>query len=70
MARGIVPPRVTVEAPAPRVVAHASVGVGGELVRGGDFSCEAETCCARRKLVKGDPSCGDLVGDAANWSEA
>jgi hypothetical protein len=29
------------------------------LVRGGDFSCEAETCC-------GDPSCGELVEDAAN----
>jgi hypothetical protein len=26
--------------------------------------------CARRKLVRGDPSCGELVGDAANWSEA
>jgi hypothetical protein len=26
------------------------------------FSCEAETCC-------GDPSNGELVGDAANWQE-
>jgi hypothetical protein len=32
------------------------------VVRGGDFSCEAETC-------RGDPSCGELVGDAANWPE-
>jgi hypothetical protein len=30
------------------------------LVRGGDFSCEEETCC-------GDPSSGELVGDVANW---
>jgi hypothetical protein len=30
------------------------------LVRGGDLSCEAETC-------RGDPSGGELVGDAANW---
>jgi hypothetical protein len=34
----------------------------GEVVRGGDFSCEAETCC-------GDPSCRELVGDAVNWPE-
>jgi hypothetical protein len=32
-------------------------------VRGGEFSCEAETC-------RGDPSCRELVEDAANWSEA
>jgi hypothetical protein len=25
---------------------------------------------ARRRLVVGEPSCGELVGDAANWSEA
>jgi hypothetical protein len=31
-------------------------------VRGGDLSCEAETC-------RGDPSCRELVGDAANWPE-
>jgi hypothetical protein len=48
----------------PRVMAHASVGVGGSsceaetsrtrqrlVVRGGDFSFEAETCRARRRLV-------------------
>jgi hypothetical protein len=29
-------------------------------VRGGDFSCEAETS-------RGDPSSWELVGDAANW---
>jgi hypothetical protein len=40
--------------------AHAPVGAR-LVVRGGDFSCEAETC--RR-----DPSSGELVGDAANWT--
>jgi hypothetical protein len=30
------------------------------LVRGGDLSCEAKTC-------REDPSCRELVGDAANW---
>jgi hypothetical protein len=56
---------------------HASVGVlaswarvvcsgprtsrrRGVVVRGGDLSCEAETC-------RGDPSSGELVGDAADW---
>jgi hypothetical protein len=29
-------------------------------VRGGDLSCEAETC-------HGGPSSGELVGDEANW---
>jgi hypothetical protein len=29
-------------------------------VRGGDLSCEAKTS-------RGDPSSGELVGDAANW---
>jgi hypothetical protein len=32
------------------------------VVRGGDLSCEAETC-------RGGPSSGELVGDAANWPE-
>jgi hypothetical protein len=32
----------------------------GEVERGGDFSCEAETC-------RGDPFCRELVGDAARW---
>jgi hypothetical protein len=32
------------------------------VVRGGDFSCKAETC-------RGDSSSGELVGDAANWSK-
>jgi hypothetical protein len=31
-------------------------------VRGGDFSCEAE-------FSRGDPSSGELVGDATNWLE-
>jgi hypothetical protein len=29
-------------------------------VRGGDLSCEAESC-------RGDPYSGELVGDAAHW---
>jgi hypothetical protein len=29
-------------------------------MRGRDLSCEAETC-------REDPSCRELVGDAANW---
>jgi hypothetical protein len=29
-------------------------------MRGGDLSCEAETC-------RGDPSSGELVGNAAKW---
>jgi hypothetical protein len=33
------------------------------VVRGGDLSCEEETC-------RGDPSCRELVGDAANWLKA
>jgi hypothetical protein len=46
---------------------HKSEPGGGRarqrlFVRGGDFSCEAETCL-------GDPSCRELVGGAANWSE-
>jgi hypothetical protein len=52
----------------PLVMAHTPVGPGGGrvrrrlLVRGGDFSCEVETS-------RGDPSCRELVEDAANWSE-
>jgi hypothetical protein len=48
---------------APRVMAHAPVGVGRS-------SHEAETCRARRRLVGEDPSHGELVGNAANWPEA
>jgi hypothetical protein len=59
MAWRIVPPRASVAVLAPRVWAHVSVG-DGLVVRGGDFSCEAETC-------RGGPSSGELVGDAANW---
>jgi hypothetical protein len=40
------------------------------LGQGGDFSCEVETSRARRRLVGGDPSCRELVGDAANWLES
>jgi hypothetical protein len=49
-----------------RVWAHTPVGA--ELVvRGGDLSCEADTCRARRTLVVGVSLVGELVGDAANW---
>jgi hypothetical protein len=40
------------------------------FVRGGDLSGEVEASRARRRLVGGDPSCRELVEDAANWSEA
>jgi hypothetical protein len=57
MAWGIIPPRVSVVVLAPRVTAHALVGAKDGsceaetrcemrrlVVRGGDLSCEAETC--------------------------
>jgi hypothetical protein len=63
MARGIVPPRVMVEVLVPQARAtchgpHTSQS-RGELVRGGDLSCEAETRRARQRLVArgGDLSC-------------
>jgi hypothetical protein len=36
------------------------------FMRGGDLSCEIETCCARRRLVGGGSSSGELVGEAPN----
>jgi hypothetical protein len=73
MARGIVPPRVTMEVlmPQARVACQGprTSRSRGELMRGRDLSCEAEACRARRRLVGGDPPCGELVRDAANWSE-
>jgi hypothetical protein len=76
MARGIVLPRVSVVVIAPwaRAACHGpcTSRSRGEVERGRDLSCEAETCRARRRLVvqggdlSGDPSCGELVGDAAN----
>jgi hypothetical protein len=36
------------------------------VVRGGDSSCEAETRCARRRLVGGGSSSGKLVREAPN----
>jgi hypothetical protein len=86
MARGIVPPRVSVVVPAPRARAachgpHTSWS-RGKVVQGGVLSCEAESCRARQRLLvrggglsckaetsRGDPSCGELVGDATNWTE-
>jgi hypothetical protein len=66
MVWGIVPPRasVVVLAPWARAVCHGprTSRSRGEVVRGGDLSCEAETC-------REDPSCRKLVRDAANWSE-
>jgi hypothetical protein len=65
MTRGIVPHARRWWCPrrglSPRVWAHAPIGAG-LVVRGGDLSCEAETCRARRGLVVEVP----LVG---NWSE-
>jgi hypothetical protein len=36
----------------------------------GGSSRGAETCRARWRLVGGDPSCRELIGDATNWSGA
>jgi hypothetical protein len=74
MAWGIIPPRASVVVLAPRVMAHVPVGAGGrsckaETCVGRDLSCRAETSHARQRLLRGDPSCGELVGGAANWSE-
>jgi hypothetical protein len=59
MAWGIVPPHASVAVLALCVWAHAPVGAG-LVARGGDLSCEAETC-------RGGPSSGELVESAANW---
>jgi hypothetical protein len=61
MAWGTSPSRASVEALALCVWAHVPAGAG-LLMRGGDLSCEAETC-------RGGPSSGELVGDAAIWLE-
>jgi hypothetical protein len=76
---GTVPPCASVVVVVPCIWVHVPVGVR-LVVRGGDFSCEAETSCVRRRLVVrggdfsfepetccGGPSSGELVGDAANW---
>jgi hypothetical protein len=61
MARGVVPPCVSVKVLAPRACTACygprTSRSRGEVVRGEDLSYE-------------DPSCGELVEDAANWSEA
>jgi hypothetical protein len=66
MAWGIVPPRasVAVLVPFAHITCHGPRTSRSRrvVVRGGDLSCEAETC-------RGDPSCRELVGDAANWPE-
>jgi hypothetical protein len=60
MARGVVSPRVIAKVLAhqARAACHGPLTSRsrGKLVRGGDLSW-------------GDPSCGELVEDAANWSE-
>jgi hypothetical protein len=53
------PPYALVVVLASCIWAHASVG-NRLVMRGGDLSCEAETC-------RGGPSSGELVEDAANW---
>jgi hypothetical protein len=62
MARGIVPPHVVVEVLVPQPLA-ACHDLRPSRSRGGGAR-------AKRRLVVGNPSCGELVGDAANWSEA
>jgi hypothetical protein len=59
MAWRFVHPRASVAVLVPCVWAHTPIGTG-LVVRGGDLSCEAETC-------RGGSSSGKLVGDAANW---
>jgi hypothetical protein len=53
-------PHALVASPEPCVWAHA-------LVRGGDFSCDAETCRARRRLV-GDAVVQPRTGRLASES--
>jgi hypothetical protein len=64
MTWGIVAPCVSVVVLAPhaRVVRHGprTSRNQGVVVRDRDLSCEPETC-------RGDSSCRELVGDAANW---
>jgi hypothetical protein len=64
MAWGTVPPRasVVVLAPRARATRHGPRTSRSRrvVVRGGDLSCEEETC-------RGDPTRGELVGDAAIW---
>jgi hypothetical protein len=63
MAWGFVPPRVMAKvlAPQARATCHGpcTSQSRGELVRGGDLACEAETCRVRQRLVVrgGDLSC-------------
>jgi hypothetical protein len=67
MASGTIPPCASVVVLVPCIWAHAPVRAGF-VVRGGDFSCEAETSRARRRLLMrgGDLSWGPSSG---NWSE-
>jgi hypothetical protein len=73
MARGIVPPRVSVRALVPQARAACH---GPCTSRSRGRSCEAEASRARRRLLvrggdlSGHPSCRELVGDTANWSES
>jgi hypothetical protein len=67
MARVVIPPHVIAKVLAPQAVPHVMTH---SPVRVGGSSCEVDTCRARQRLVGGDPPCGELVGDAANWSEA
>jgi hypothetical protein len=62
MTWGIIPPNALVVELALCFRAHVPAGAG-LLVRGGDLSCEVETCRA-------DPSSEELVGDVANWSKS
>jgi hypothetical protein len=72
MARGIVPPHILVVALAPWACDACH---GPRTNRSRVEVMRGETCRARWRLVvrsgtgHGDPSCGELFGDAANWSE-
>jgi hypothetical protein len=41
----------------------------GELVQGGDLSCEAETCRVRRRLVVRGEDLSEGIPLVGNWSE-
>jgi hypothetical protein len=49
---------------APWSEAETSLASKQLVVRGGDLSCEAETCRASRRLIGGGASSGELVGEA------
>jgi hypothetical protein len=59
-----------VRAPGSRLVSWPTPQSESGEARGGDWSCEAETCRVRWRLVGEGPSSRELVGNAANRSGA